>query len=74
MTPQEYIKHHETKIDRLYTEWERIQQSLHEATKAGRHIRSEDLLNYVRSISRVENDLDSSIEVRIAMLSLGDKN
>ena len=70
MTKEKLIEYHEEKINRLYEQRDAIQQRIHEYSKKGSHLRTDELLNFINFLINIDRELKSSIEVRMAMMNL----
>lgn len=66
MTAKEHIVYHADKINRLYAEMDNLSDQLFSL----KSVTGEELMNYAMKLLKIEKELRSSIDVRMAMKNL----
>lgn len=70
MTSKEYLDYHEDKINRLYEEYDRIQEYIHKATEKSINTNAATLLDFVKQLYAIELNLISSLDIRSTLINI----
>lgn len=74
MNLQEHIAYHEDKINRLYEQYDQVQEYIHKETAKSSHLKASTLLDLVKQLYTIEMDLRSSIDTRMVLINIQGDN